>query len=480
MSHLTLFFCSRSMSTEANLPDEIPPLPPSERKARWWAWPLSILSILSIGWSVNVFGPEEGGSSSGAESSEVAADPADLALLKIQGQIVIAAATFSPKEIESTLEDLSEVSEGDRAVASIALLESFIAIGGRGGGDPVSTLDGFSESVSPSLRSLTEKAVTEGINEEERVELESEVGWFSRLAPSPGLESPPGAMEIRTRSMLLAGIGGLFFMAALLGIVAGGILLFLFVHRERVEGGVRLFDRGQTPQGIMLECFALYLGIMAGGEWIARFLHPGMMVSVYGLSVAIPLLWPRVRGIRWKSFARSIGFHTGRGFWKEVGAGFVGYLGVIALASIGIFLTLLLAFTVEKAGGMMNPGEGGGGAPLAPETHPIVGWIYTGGWQARILCLLLAAGFAPFFEELLFRGALHRYLRGRYGFVASALLTGLIFAALHPQGWLGIPALAAMGVGFSLIREWRDSLIAPMVAHAINNGALVIALSFAL
>jgi membrane protease YdiL (CAAX protease family) len=49
----------------------------------------------------------------------------------------------------------------------------------------------------------------------------------------------------------------------------------------------------------------------------------------------------------------------------------------------------------------------------------------------------------------------------------------LIFAALHPQGFLAIPALASIGMGFSLLREWRDSLIAPMVAHAINNGILV-------
>ena len=52
----------------------------------------------------------------------------------------------------------------------------------------------------------------------------------------------------------------------------------------------------------------------------------------------------------------------------------------------------------------------------------------------------------------------------------------MIFAALHPQGVFAIPALAGIGIGFSLLREWRDSLIAPMVAHAINNGALVLML----
>jgi membrane protease YdiL (CAAX protease family) len=103
----------------------------------------------------------------------------------------------------------------------------------------------------------------------------------------------------------------------------------------------------------------------------------------------------------------------------------------------------------------------------------VVGWIYEGDLWVRLACFGLAAGFAPLFEELFFRGALQRYFRGRLQFLASALLTGLIFAALHPQGVFAIPALAGIGVGFSLLREWRDSLIAPMTAHAINNGCLV-------
>ena len=50
---------------------------------------------------------------------------------------------------------------------------------------------------------------------------------------------------------------------------------------------------------------------------------------------------------------------------------------------------------------------------------------------------------------------------------------GFIFAVIHPQGLLAVPALTAMGFGFALLREWRDSLIAPMVAHALNNGMIV-------
>jgi membrane protease YdiL (CAAX protease family) len=87
--------------------------------------------------------------------------------------------------------------------------------------------------------------------------------------------------------------------------------------------------------------------------------------------------------------------------------------------------------------------------------------------------LFLAAAFAPFFEEALFRGALQRGVRRRYGPVVSGLIVAFIFAVIHPQGFLLVPALGALGFGFAMLREWRGSLIAPMVAHAVHNGTLV-------
>jgi len=256
------------------------------------------------------------------------------------------------------------------------------------------------------------------------------------------------------------------------------VLLFMQFRAAGSGQSLNRFSPLAIPQGIMLESFALYLGIMALGDLGGQFIHPGFSYASFIIAVVLPILWPFFRGVRWPDFRRSIGWHRGEGVWREIGAGCVGYLKVMAIASIGITLTLILSAVV---GGFASAGEAGESvAPVGPQTHPIVGWIYLGGWKERFLCFFLAAVFAPVFEELFFRGALHRWLRGRFGFLASALLTGAIFAALHPQGWLGIPALAAIGVGFSLLRESRDSLIAPMVAHSINNGVLVTILCFAL
>jgi membrane protease YdiL (CAAX protease family) len=64
-------------------------------------------------------------------------------------------------------------------------------------------------------------------------------------------------------------------------------------------------------------------------------------------------------------------------------------------------------------------------------------------------------------------------------FLPAALLVALIFAVIHPQGLAAVPVLGALAVSFALIREWRGSLVGPMVAHALNNGTVLTALCLA-
>jgi membrane protease YdiL (CAAX protease family) len=61
----------------------------------------------------------------------------------------------------------------------------------------------------------------------------------------------------------------------------------------------------------------------------------------------------------------------------------------------------------------------------------------------------------------------------------SAIGVSVIFAAIHPQGWTTIPALGSIGLVLALIRLQRDSLVASMTAHAMNNSLLVVFLILA-
>ncbi len=470
------------------LPSAAPPPLPGGRRASWWAWPLVVFALIpydfAFDWLERVAG-EKGGTAPAAAHS----DAADLALLKLQAQVVIASASFDPDAAEKARDDLAAAASGDRAVAALALLECFV--------EPASpraesALRRLSPRVPEDLAVAVREAVRTGAGEEAREKLRAHLGWFAELARGPELAPPPQDGAIRSRAVVVVASMGLAIAAVCLGLLAGVVLLISHLRRIQSGESANAFVPTAWHGGTLLECCALYLGIMTAGALAGAFFGGAFSIAGYFAAVAAPLLWPRWRGLGWSEFRRLVGLHRGRGWWREIGAGCVGYLGVLAVASIGIALTLgltLLAGLLEGGGEAAaaataqggEAGAGGGGSrPVVPETHPLVGWIYEGGFWTRLACLALAAGFAPLFEELFFRGAVQRYFRGRFRFLASALLTALIFAALHPQGVFAIPALAGIGVGFSLLREWRDSLIAPMTAHAINNGCLVAMLWWAL
>jgi len=444
-----------------------------DKKAAPWAWPVILISVLFIGWLVNMI-PAGSVESLEAKTEDVGSS-ADLALLQIQSQAIIASASMDADSVAGPLETMREQTFGTRTRAAVVLLEDFI---NAPSSDPVDSLRKLmDEDGSPEWLSLVETALKSGISNEDRDSLRQELGWFADLAAGPNRDELERASEIRQRSTRVIFLIMLCLLGAVGVILAGGLFLIMLARKQRISEKAMRFDRETVPRGLMLEVFALYLGMVALGELASIFLHGSFSIIGYVLSIVVPLIWPVFRGYRWKTFLRSLGVHRGEGVFKEIGCGIIGYAGVLAIASIGICLTWVLTMMVGAfaAGGGETLAE-----PASPEPHPILGWMFSSGWMGRVLCLLLAAVLAPLLEETLFRGALHRYLRGRLGFFLSALITGLIFAGLHPQGWMAIPALGAIGIGFSLLREWRDSLVAPMVAHSINNGALIIAVWVAL
>lgn len=436
------------------------------RRAAWWCWPLILLSIIPLGWILSSLpGVEE----KAPVESSVAIDPAELAMLKLQAQVVIASQQFYPGNVEQTLDELSTLAETPGAVAALALIEKFVLPESERAAETIKKLP---TEKMPVTAKLLETAIQNGVNEEERAKLQETFGeWFANLAPQKGGEESPEAALIRSRAAAVFLVGSACFLAAMGGLVVGAVLVIIHGTAMIKGSSVNALQVNGAQDGVYLECFALYLGVMAFGSFGAVLLHPSLSIIAYAGAVIVPFVWPFFRKVPWKEFSQSIGWHKGAGILREVGAGVVGYFGVLSIASIGMALTVLLMFVskmfADDAAGVAAPG---------PEPHPIVGWIFEGGILAKLACLFLASVFAPFFEETFFRGMLHRYLRGRFAFLIAALSGGLIFAVLHPQGLYAVPALAAMGVGFALIREWRDSLIAPMVAHAINNGVLVFAL----
>jgi uncharacterized protein len=101
--------------------------------------------------------------------------------------------------------------------------------------------------------------------------------------------------------------------------------------------------------------------------------------------------------------------------------------------------------------------------------------LETLGTNEGTALLLLSAGLtcvvAPICEEFLFRGFIFTALRNWSGTFPAALITGLVFGAVHAGSApaLDLVPLAALGFGLCLLYRYTGSLYPCIVAHSLNN-----------
>jgi len=92
-----------------------------------------------------------------------------------------------------------------------------------------------------------------------------------------------------------------------------------------------------------------------------------------------------------------------------------------------------------------------------------------------IICVVRGTVIAPMAEELLFRGALFRWLRRRLGAWPTIVLTAALWAVAH----FGIPAAMpyafVVGLGLGWLRERRGSVMPGLIYHILHNGVLFLA-----
>lgn len=88
-------------------------------------------------------------------------------------------------------------------------------------------------------------------------------------------------------------------------------------------------------------------------------------------------------------------------------------------------------------------------------------------WQVAGLSFSALAA-APLFEEIFFRKALCGVLRTQCGVIPAALITAVVFAAMH-FNWQQLPGL----MFFSLVWQWcyyrSQSLLTAVILHFFNN-----------
>jgi len=324
----------------------------------------------------------------------------------------------------------------------------------------------------------------------ERETLKRELGWFGALALAPRADPADRAVPRQgaaaARQAVLAPAWGTFLaivlaMCALLAVGAAGLL-------GAITFAVLAFTRRITPRilpgsrhsAVYAETFAVWMLLLLAVSLAAaalprmdenRLLYSGA-ASLLSLAA---LVWPVLRGVPWATVRLETGLTTGTSPQREAAWGIVCYVSTLPVVAVGFFTTLGLFQLQQWLSGMPDSFD-----PSAAPTHPIIGWVREAGLAGRLAVIVLACLIAPLVEETVFRGVLYRHLRDltarwrtALSVAVAAVANSLLFAVIHPQGLLAAPVLMSIAFGLSLAREWRGSLLAPMVMHGLNNGVML-------
>ena len=269
-----------------------------------------------------------------------------------------------------------------------------------------------------------------------------------------------------------------------LAIFGAGCIVALVYWLRALSGGTGfLMAPGGAPHGIYAETFAIWLGVWLvlavaaafGSELLPAFPGRGIVLNVTLPSLSlVALAWPMLRGVPFAQVRRDIGLRFSATPIRDAWAGLLCWLAALPLLAVAALATAVIAAGVAA----MTREEPPDDLELAQSSSHPLGDEIAGGlsWPA---VLLLASVVAPIIEEIVFRGVLYRHLRdatrargAAASILISAAISGIVFGAVHPQGLLAAPLLAAVAWPLVHAREWRDSLVAPITVHAVHNAVI--------
>jgi membrane protease YdiL (CAAX protease family) len=99
-----------------------------------------------------------------------------------------------------------------------------------------------------------------------------------------------------------------------------------------------------------------------------------------------------------------------------------------------------------------------------------------GAGLGRALALFAMIGIlVPAAEELLFRGLLYGWLRGRWGVAVSSVVSAGLFALAHANLRMGLQ-IFVIGIVLAVLYERSRTVLAPIVAHATINTLSILAI----
>ncbi len=331
-----------------------------------------------------------------------------------------------------------------------------------------------------------EKPEAASLPEGEQEKLRQRLDWFGQLALTP-----PGSNS-DARSVVLApayrtvwallGAGVLMFSLGLVGLVFLVTLIVLYFLNRLRDG----LTPASPHHGVYAEAFAVYMLLFLGLSIAVHYALDWFSIQSGSLAISglaalgslAALGWPVLRGIAWHQVRQDIGWHVDRRPGLESLLGLGCYALALPMLISGLVIYVVLTKLRDRLG--WGPDEFD---PSNAPGHPIVFWVSQVGWWVWLEVLFVASVVAPIVEETMFRGVLYRHLRAAsaawqpaLSVLFSAVVVSFLFAVIHPQGFLAVPALMALALAFTLMREWRGTLLPSMIAHGINNAVATLLL----
>ena len=293
-------------------------------------------------------------------------------------------------------------------------------------------------------------------------------GWFyDRLAERLARRANDTARLARIQEQAAVRVDRLFVRSHRLTFVELGamaigtvVCVLLWFRRNEPSSFVRLHEPGVPPPwpgGI--GAAVLLRGGAIGAMLTALFLLYAPPDNVPIRALAIPLTNVPLLLLAYRHLFRPSGMTFDDGFGLEIGWARAGRLVIVVLAVVAAGLW---------GGWVMDR--------LAEPFHLTSHWaewfdadLVWATPSLTAMSLVEYVIFAPLFEELAFRGLLFAILRRKFSFLPAALISAGIFGIAHGYGLVGLLSVCWSGVLWAWSYEKTGSLLPGILAHAINN-----------
>jgi membrane protease YdiL (CAAX protease family) len=293
-------------------------------------------------------------------------------------------------------------------------------------------------------------------------------GWFyDRLAERLARRANDAAFVARIQEEAAVRVDSQFVQSHRLTFVelgamalGTGVCVLLWFKRNEPSSFVRLHEPGVPPPwpgGI--GAAVLLRGGAIGAMFTALLLLYAPSDNVPLRALAIPLTNLPLLLLAYHHLFRPSGMTFDDGFGLNIGWVNAGRLVVAVLAVVAAGLW---------GGWVMDR--------LSEPFHLTSHWaewfdadLVWGTPSLTAISLVEYVIFAPLFEELAFRGLLFAILRRKFRFLPAALISAGIFGLAHGYGLVGLLSVCWSGVLWAWIYEKTGSLWPGILAHAINN-----------